>query len=126
MMKNVLGEINGRYGDKSTLELLQWLMNVPVFANTIHKLTRIKTSSRVEQRNSSPNPNERQLFRLKKAMKKPPALMLRIRRQAKKNTNGKGNDGLRYQNNLIWMKSHPFLLKMIRPMYVIIALTKTL
>ena len=116
MITNVLGEIKGRYGDTNTLELLQWLMNVPVFANTIHKLTRIKTSSRVEQRNTSPNPNERQLFRLKKATKKAPALLLRIRRQAKKNTNGKENDGFRYQNTLIWMKSHPFLLKMIRPM----------
>ena len=97
MIKNVLGEINGRYGGKNTLELLQWLMNVPVFANTILKLTRIKTSSRVEQTNSSPNPNERQLFRLKKAMKKPLAMLIRVRRQAKDNTNGKENNRFRSQ-----------------------------
>ena len=92
MMNNVLSEINGRHGDKSTLELLQWLMNVPVFANTIHQLTRIEPSSRVELGHSRPYSNERPLFRLKKAMKKPLAMLIQIGRQAKENTNRKEND----------------------------------
>ena len=92
MINNVLRGINGQYDDKNTLELLQWLMNVPVFANTIHQLTRIEPSSRVELRNSRPYPNERPLFRLKKAIKKPLAMLIQIGRQAKENTNGKEND----------------------------------
>ena len=94
MMKNVLSGMNGRYGDKNTLELLQWLMSVPVFANTIHQLMRIEPSSRAELRNARPYRNERPLFRLKKAMKKPPAMLIRIGcRPANENTNGKENDG---------------------------------
>ena len=92
MMNNVLSEINGRHGDKSTLELLQWLMNVPVFANTIHQLTRNEPSSWVELGNSRLYPNERPLFRLKKAMKKTLAMLIQIGRQAKENTNRKEND----------------------------------
>ena len=95
MMKNVLSGMNARYGDKNTLELLQWLMSVPVFANTIHQLTRIQPSSRVELRNARPYPNERLLFRLKKAMKKPLAMLIRIGRQAKESTSGKENVGFK-------------------------------
>ena len=67
-------------------------MSVPVFDNTIHQLTRIEPSSRAELRNARPYPNERLLFRLKKAMKKPPAMLIWIGCQAKDNTNGKEND----------------------------------
>ena len=95
MMKNVLSGINGRHGDKNTLVLLQWLMNVQVFANTINQLTRIEPSSRLELGNPRPYPNERLLFRLKKAMKKPLAMLIRIGRQAKESTNGKENVGFK-------------------------------
>ena len=70
MMKNVFSEMDGRYGDKNGLELLQWLMSNPVFANTIHQLTRIEPTSRAELKNARSYSNERLLFRLKKSMKK--------------------------------------------------------
>ena len=92
MMKNVFSEMNGLYGDNNGLELLQWLMSNPVFANTIHQFTQIEITSRAELKNARSYPNERLLFRLKKSMKKTPAMLIRIGCQAKDNTNGKEND----------------------------------
>ena len=65
-----------------TVAFLQWLLKVPAFANTIHQLTRNKLLSRQSLINSRPYLNEKLLFRMKKVMEKPHAMLLRIGRQA--------------------------------------------
>ena len=83
MMKNVWSGKTGGMATRTLFEAcLQWLLNIPAFANTIHLLAQNKHLSRPSLAKSRPYLNERLLFRMKKAMKKPHAMLLRIGRQA--------------------------------------------
>ena len=73
---------DGKNLEVVTFAFLRWLMNDPAFANKIHQLTRNKHLSRQSLINSRPYLNEKLLFRMKKVMEKPHAMLLRIGRQA--------------------------------------------